>query len=150
MLRNPIKRTWSHAAMHFERWRQGLVNAGDKDIQAFFEEGRGDADSDYLRVLNAWEQFYPQDQFYVAFLDAVAEDARVFLQDLYRFLGLDPERHSIPDDAGKRLHARNYPPMPNDVGRYLARKYYPQIEQLHQRFDNRYTSNWLAYAEQYL
>lgn len=150
MLRNPIKLVWSFAAMQFDRWGRGLANTGREEIQAFFEGGAGEADANYLETLSVWEAFYPRDQFYVAFLDAVAEDPFAVLEGLYRFLGLETEGISLPPSVGQREHTRRYPPMPDDVARYLAETYYPQIEKLHQRFDNRYTAGWLEYAAKLL
>lgn len=40
--------------------------------------------------------------------------------------------------------------MPDYFARYLASQYYEQIEELHPRFDNSYTADWLEFAEQYL
>jgi len=152
-LRNPIQRTWSQVAMHFENWRQGLENANDGAVTEFLErlERKGDfKDSDYLRALRTWGEFYPEHQFHVAFLDELVQNPRTFTQGIYRFLGLDASDQFVPREVHKKRNARQYPPMPEHVARYLAGQHYERIEELHQRFDNSYTAGWLEFAEQYL
>ena len=150
LVRNPIRRTWSQVAMHFEQWHQGLEDAEDEEIEEFLGRKHSFKDSDYLRALDIWGGFYPQDQILVAFLEALPEDPERFLEDIYRFLDLEPADEYVPRTVEEKRNRRKYPAMPDHFGHHLARKYHPQIEKMHQRFDNRYTASWLTYAEQYL
>lgn len=72
LVRNPIERTWSHAAMHFEQWDQRLDSATDEQIMDCL--GQGLRDSDYLCTLRLWGSFYPDAQIYVGFFDQLTQD----------------------------------------------------------------------------
>ena len=150
IIRNPIHRTWSQVAMHFEVWFNGLENADDKALDDFFAAGGGMRASDYLRFLKVWEDYYDKHQIKVAFLDRIATDPGGFLKDIYRFLDLEPSDQFVPDKVHDRQNAREYPPIPDQFARHLATHFQGQVEALHQRFNNEYTADWLNYTKQYL
>lgn len=149
-LRNPIQRTWSQVAMYFSQWPyQGLGSVSSEQIKSFVERGSF-RDSDYLRTLRIWESLYPQYQFHVVFFDELVQSPQTFFQDICNFLGLDAADRSIPQSVHKKRNVRRYSSIPEHHARHLASKYYDQIEELHRRFDNSYTADWLEFAKQYL
>jgi hypothetical protein len=151
ILRNPIHRTWSHAAMYFrDLGYKNLETVSEEDIIKFLELETVTINSDYLKTLQTWEKFYPENQFFVGFFDQLVQDPRDFIKEIYDFLELDKSDPFIPDTVYKKRNTRPYPEIPIRFSSYLAHKYYNQIKQLHTRFANSYTSDWLYYAEQWL
>jgi hypothetical protein len=153
LVRNPIKRTWSQVAMHFENWRQGLEDADAEAIQDFLgrlERKGGFKDSNYLRTLRIWGSFYPEDQIHVIFLEKLAQEPESFLQEIHQILDLSTSESLVPEEVQKKRNARQYPAMPDHFGRYLAHHMYDDIKEIYRQFDNVYTANWLEFAEEYL
>jgi hypothetical protein len=150
ILRNPIQRIWSQAAMHFKWKYHNLGAAKDEQIRKFINRRGGRRNSDYMRTLRTWGDLYPERQMHIGFFDHLTEDPRGFLESIYNFLGLDSSDQFIPKTIYERRNAGRYPAIPDQLVRYLASRYYEQIEQLHTRFHNRYTASWLDFAEQHL
>lgn len=150
LLRNPIQRMWSQAAMHFTKFGfHGLDTVRDEEIERWFEKKAHDRNSEYSQNLDIWRRFFPGEQIFIGFFDQLREEPGVLLRDIYDFLGVDSSPGVIPATAGIKVNARRYPPMPDDVARALTRRYYAEIEQLHQHFANRYTAAWLEFANRY-
>lgn len=148
LLRNPIDRTWSQAAMHFSmRDRLGLRGVGDDEIQAFLERGNVFRNSDYVSNLRVWERFYSPTQIFVGFYEQLVRDPQALLREIYQFLGVDSSDWLIPETARIPRHARRYPPIPDQFARVLAQRHYDGIEQAHERFANRHTAGWVESAK---
>jgi hypothetical protein len=150
LLRNPILRTWSQAAMHFRDRGRNLENVRDDELYAFLKLGRVSRHSDYLRNLQTWENFYPRKQLFIGFFDKLVQNPKDFIEEIYDFLELDNLDRFIPNTVFKRRNTKPYPEIPIRFSSYLAHKYYNQIKQLHTRFANSYTSDWLDFAEKCL
>jgi hypothetical protein len=137
--------------MHFSHWwGQSLQVTSDEQIKWYLDRKSHFRHSDYLNNLGTWERFFPQYQFYVGFFDQLITSPRGFLQDIYRFLGLDASEQVIPQTVHEKRNVGRYPAMPDHIAHYLASQYHGQIEQLHQRFDNCYTTEWLDFAKRHL
>jgi sulfotransferase family protein len=150
VLRNPIHRLWSQAAMHLCKGGfAGLATIGEEQTREFLEKQIPRRHSDYLRNLRTWS-IYPQQQFFIGFFDQLVQNPHSFLRDVYRFLDLDASEQSIPKTVSEKRNAGQYPAIPEHFARYLARQYYEQIKQLHRRFNNQYTAGWLDSANHYL
>jgi hypothetical protein len=151
LLRNPIHQIWSHAAMHFSKYgHQGVHTVHEEKITTFLETRNVAQHSDYLQNLQVWERFYPPPQIFIGFLDQLAHEPRALLRDVYHFLGVESSDRFIPESVHVKRNARRYPPMPDQIARTLALRCHEQIEQLHQRFANRYTADWLESANRML
>jgi len=151
LLRNPIHRAWSQAAMHFHRYhRQGLHAIRDEKIKAFLEKRGVSKHSDYVKNLKVWEKFYPPPQIFIGFYEQLAGDPRALLREIYQFLGVDSSDRFIPEAAHIKRHAGRYPPIPDHVARSLASRLYGRIEQAHERFANSYTAGWVESAKRIL
>jgi hypothetical protein len=150
LLRNPILRTWSQAAMYFQNQGLKLEIAGDDELFELFKLDWVSEHSDYLRNLEKWEKYYPENQFFIGFFDQLLQDPRDFIKEIYDFLELDKSNRFIPDTVYKKRNTRPYAQIPGHLSCYLSRKYFDQIKKLHQRFANRYTADWLEFAEKSL
>lgn len=95
--------------------------------------------ADYLRTFQIWEAYCPEHQIFTFFMDDVVNRPAELLVDIYRFLGIDSSSQQIPCSAARIVRAGTGHDMPDSVGEYLARFYYPQILPLEQskRFSGR-------------
>jgi hypothetical protein len=151
LLRNPIHRMWSNAAMHFTKHGyQGLHTVHEEKIKTFLERQSASRQSDYLRTLQVWERFYSPQQIFIGFFDQLTQDPRALLRDIHNFLGVECSDRFIPETVHLKRNARQYPPMPDLIARALAHRHYEQLERLHERFANRYTADWLESAKRML
>lgn len=151
LIRNPIHRTWSQTAMHFELWwGRNLQAVQGEQIERYLDRKSYTKDSDYLSNLEAWERFFPRCQLHIAFFDQLVQNPQALLRDIYRFLELDASEQFIPEIVSRRRNQGHYPAIPNDIARRLANQYHKQIERLHCRFDNRHTASWLKFARAHL
>ncbi|RMH88590.1 MAG: sulfotransferase [Calditrichaeota bacterium] len=151
LLRDPIERLWSQAAMHFSnRGYDNLLNVPEMELQAFLNRKNANLNSQYPEVLRRWETYFPSEQIFVGFFDKLREDPAGYLKDIYRFLGVEAEDRYIPPQVAQKHNARTYPPIPDHLARMLAERYYGDIESLHRRFENPYTARWLKRARNFL
>src|SRR5574342_1090135 len=75
LLRNPIERAWSQAAMHFSMGdRPGLHTIADGEIKAFLERESVFRNSDYVKNLQVWERVYTPRQIFVGFYEQLVQD----------------------------------------------------------------------------
>lgn len=151
LLRNPITQIWSHTAMHFSFWgRRGLDEITNKEIQDYLDKRKRSKITSYLGNLQTWMRFYPESQAFVGFYDQLTQDPVVLFKDICRFLGLEDPSSVTPEAILRKHNVGRYPEIPDTFNRYLARQYHKQIEQLHRRFHNQYTADWLDFAERWL
>ncbi len=144
LLRNPIHRIWSAAAMHFSK--RGYRSLDDVDVPRllnYFRESGPRKRSDYLRTLDTWEAYFEPRQMFIGFFDQLEQAPGLLLKEICRFLAIDDAAVHTPEYVNEKLNARSYPQMPPGILEYLIRCYGDQIQQLHQRFSNEYTAAWL-------
>lgn len=141
LLRNPIDREWSGAAMHFDKkGYETLDDVSESELMHYFGKQKY---SYYLSTLHTWKKYYGNDQIFVGFYDQLKQDPKSLLQEIYRFLSVDDSEYHIPDSADQKVNSRPYPQMPVEIKHFLIETYSQTIEQLHQMFDNEYTEQWL-------
>lgn len=117
ILRDPVERIWSHAAMYFSRYgHRGLHNATPAEIAAFINRPHVRQRSDYATILNCWQRYFPARQWHIAYYADLAADPAAFLHAICRFLKIDP---FTPPTVRERVHARHYPPIPEWVQEHL-------------------------------
>ncbi len=152
VLRNPIERMWSQAAMQFSERSgyQGIDTIDEEKIIKFLCKPKQLAHSRYFKNLQRWEQYFPTEQIFPVFFDDIAGRPNMLLKTIFRFLGLKIPADYAFKQSRKKVFARDYPEMPPAIGARLAELLIDDIEQLHQRFNNAYTAQWLAAAHSYL
>ncbi|MGB0383480.1 MAG: sulfotransferase [Ardenticatenaceae bacterium] len=149
LIRNPIDRIWSHMAMRFDKRGCQLEELSDEELHEFLISKSAVDYSNCVMTLSNWEQVYPADQFFVGFFDQLKSDSGMLLKSVYGFLEVDNSDEMIPKTVGKKQRKGNYRPMPDRFRRHLSTRYCDQIEQLHNRFNNEYTENWLTKAREF-
>ena len=148
LLRDPISRMWSQMGMHWRKAENTDVGqAGSPTLFRFLEKEHPYRNSDYLTTLSIWERHYPSEQIHIDFLERIAEAPSAVLTDIFRFIGVDPhDSRGVPAPSTPKNVGRT-PPMPDDIGRFLARRYLEPCRAYHRRFDNSYTAAWLDRCE---
>ena len=144
-IRNPIERVWSQTVMSFDKVEKGSVRAASEE--ELFQRVERDSAwllTGYLRTLENWGAFYPEEQIFVGFLEDVHFAPQELLGRLYEFLGVDS--YFDPSLTNKKVHSRSAGTMPTKVAVQLARNYYEEITRLHERFGG-YASYWLYCAD---
>lgn len=145
LLRNPIQRIWSAAAMHFSKHgRRSLNEVDPKQLENYFMQRGPRKRSDYLSTLNTWEAYFEPQQIFIGFFDQLEQAPGSLLRNVCGFLSIDDSASHIPETAPEKLNPRSYPQIPPELSEYLTQQYSAQIQQLNQRFSNEYTATWLS------
>ena len=144
-MRNPIERAWSQTVMSFDKAEKGSAeSAAEKELFERIDRNSTFKLSNYLRTFENWGSFYPEERFFVGFLEDTNFLPRDLLRDLYGFLGVDPGFE--PPLSDKKVHSRSASTMPTKVAVHLARGFREEIGRLGERFGG-YASFWLYCAE---
>jgi hypothetical protein len=152
LLRNPIDRMWSDLAMyHSSRFgHNGLHTIDEQRVIDFLHHSKHLASSRYLLNLQRWEKFYSTSQIFIGFQEQIRDTPQQLLLDIYQFLGVDCSAQQVANIIDRKVNANEYPNIPPHIASVLARLLIDDIKQLHSRFNNVYTAQWLHSAEQYL
>ena len=145
MMRNPIERVWSQAVMSFDRGKNRPIDTATHDelLRQFGGEG-AKRRTDYLRTLETWRRFYPDERIFVGFLEDVHLFPEELLRSVYGFLGVDPSFR--PKKVGSKVHTRSTGSAPAAPLSHLARAYRDENTALEERFGG-YASFWRLCAE---
>ncbi len=145
MTRNPIERAWSQALMYFDKVeKQDVETVSVKQFREF-RSNHSSLLTDYLRTLENWGTFFPEEQIFVGFLEDVHFYPNRLLRRLYAFLGVS----SSPKDykvIKRKIHSRDVETMPTAVASRLAGVYLEDARRLEERFGG-YASFWRYCAE---
>jgi len=148
LMRNPIERAWSQTAMRFGKSKKRAMDTvADRKLRRNFKREGSRLRTDYLRTLENWGAFYPEEQIFVGFLEDIHFSPGEFLSCLYRFLGVDPSFKG--PGVEQKVHSRSPDQIPTWVTVYLSRTYRVEIARLAERFGG-YASFWLYCAERLL
>jgi hypothetical protein len=152
LLRNPIERMWSQVAMyHSERFGfQGVQAVDEQTLLRFLQQSKHLRHSQYVANLQNWATHYAPEQMCIRFFEEIRDTPETLLKTIFAFLGVDRADRHISGLASQKIFARDYPRLPDQIARELARQLIGEIEALHRRFDNPYTADWLASAHRYL
>jgi hypothetical protein len=151
LMRNPIERAYAASVwrLHMLVARnllegQTVEGATEEQLYEGFGHPEVRAETDYLRILEKWQRFYPSDQIFVGFIEDINFHPVRLLRHIYKFLGVDP---SFAQKALKRkVNARSPGEMPAWAAGHLARRYHEDLSLLSERFGG-YASFWLYCAE---
>jgi hypothetical protein len=140
MMRNPIERAWSQAAMRFDKAGKRPADVGSsKRLRRLFEREGSRNRTDYLRTLQNWGSFYPEERIFVGFLEDVHFFPEELLRRVYDFLGVNPAFK--PRGLGQKIHVRSAGRVPTFPMVELARTYVDEAYRLEERFEG-YASFW--------
>jgi hypothetical protein len=151
LMRNPIERMYAASVwrLHLLISRnliQGQTLEATTERQLFegFDDPEIVSETSYLQILHKWQQFYPDDQIFVGFIEDIHFHPIRLLRHIYKFLGVDPShaRRALK----RRVNARSPKEMPASAATHLARRYHEDLQLLSERFGG-YASFWLYCAE---
>ena len=144
MMRNPIERAWSQALMYFDKVeKQPVETVSAKQFQQFHSNHSSPL-TDYLRTLENWGSFFPEEQIFVGFLEDVHFYPNRLLRRLYAFLGV--ETNTGYKVIKRKIHSRDVETMPTRAAAHLAQTYLEDARRLEERFGG-YASFWRFSAE---
>lgn len=140
MMRSPIERLWSQALMglRFDS-PEAVEEATDEQLQARFYSKRALLLTDYKRTLTAWGEFYPEEAIFAGFLEDVHFRPDELMENLYRFLGVNPllGRRAIK----RKIHTRKVEKIPTRFASHIASHQLGSVEELEREFGG-YASFW--------
>lgn len=144
LMRNPIDRAWSQMKMCSTK---GIIDIHNEKrilnkIRAPGQISRGD----YLRILDTWQSFYPEEQIFTGFYDEISQCPEKLLRRLFKFLHISSAQEFVPETAHRKFHVGMRAPIPPRIAFVLANMYYNDIAELNRRFGG-YTGEWLDYAK---
>jgi hypothetical protein len=123
----------------------------ETEYLAFFDSEVAVRRGDYLAILDRWLAVFPPDQLWVGFFDAIREEPRRLLKEVFRHIGVsvdvdwetfpfaqrispavsqDRKGHALRVESGGGERAA-CPPAVRD---WLARRYAADLEKLAERF----------------
>lgn len=151
LMRNPIERVYAASIwrLHMLIARnlvegQTVEAATEEQLFEGFDHPEVRAETSYLKILDKWRRFYPEDQIFVGFIEDIHFHPIRLLRHIYRFIGVNP---SYAQEALKRkVNARSPKHMPTRAATHLARRYHENLQLLSERFGG-YASFWLYCAE---
>ncbi len=144
ILRNPIERAWSHARMNLASDRgKDPSKVSDAEFMAHFHSGRSTIRSDFLLMLQRWEDVFDRDQIQVLFFDDVHRDPQAMLTRALRHLGVDPHVDWSQWELDKVVNPGKQLSIPTHLRAELESIYRPAIEVMAKRWGPPVT-DWLA------
>ena len=150
VLRDPIDRMWSDAAM-FQTRRFGGDHGTDKaarKIAAFLRDSKNLRHSRYAENLARWESYFDASRICLVFQEDIARSPQLVLDKVTGFLGLP--RHPITRIARRRINSKSYDPIDEKAEVFLAGQLVEDLRLLSLRSPSGYTKAWLQRAEKAL
>jgi hypothetical protein len=144
MMRNPVERPWSVTTMGLRIRGRSMEDMTIRNFRRQFDRGRVRRMTDYLRTLDSWSAFFPEERIFVGFLEDIHFFPEETLRRLYRFLGIDPS--AARGAITQKIHPGSVSEMPMRLAIYLARSYLEETEHLEERLGG-YASFWRFCAE---
>jgi hypothetical protein len=145
LMRDPIDRSWSQIRMDVARTGRSIRDVPVEEMKALARSDRVARRSDYLRTLGNWGRHYAEDRFFIGFLEDVRDRPEAMLEELFRFLDLEP---TLPVALSRRrVHSGGSgEEMPIDLARELARLHVESLRALEARLGGHVTT-WRRRAE---
>ena len=123
---------------------ESIEEIADRKFYRRFDARGSRLRTEYSRTLENWGAFYPEERIFVGFLEDVHFFPDRLLEDLYGFLGVDPDFK--PPGADRKVHSGKQETIPTRFAVHLARAYHEEMKTLHERLGG-YASFWLYCAE---
>lgn len=148
MVRNPIERAWSEAAMVTRLFLNR--NAGEvteKEIFASLERDNYRKRSNYLETLERWSHHYPPERIFVGFLEDLNFRPRRLFRSVCSFLKVGmPAKFSF---TRSKIHRSRATAIPANIARRLVSEHLEEIRMMAEVFGE-YASFWLWCSEHVL
>lgn len=136
LLRNPVERAWSHAKMELAgRQRRGVDEVGPAEIEALLFNNPGMAGrGEYAQILRNWIGAFGLGNLHVAFYDDVRDAPLRLLQEIFEFIGVDPNQADrLP--VNKVVFPGRKGEIPLNVRERLQAHFRPRVHELAELLD---------------
>lgn len=105
--------------------------------------------NDYLRTLNTWKKYYPDNQFKVAFFDDLKNNPEKMMNEVVEFIKGTHSNDRNNEELTKKVNAATSSNMDNKTKRFLAEELLPLMEDQSKAFRS-YAELWYEEAIEYL
>jgi len=148
IMRDPIDRTWSQIRMLARKRAWSLDNTSAEKLLELLGDPEIISRSEYVKTLDNWGRYYPDDRFFITFLEDVISDPGGLLVRLFSFLGIGSPS-LLPPDHENPVNPGESRPIPPILERELARIHIKDLLTLEDRFGYPVTT-WRERAERAL
>jgi Sulfotransferase domain len=147
ILRNPVDRSWSAAAMRLENKHGTHIDqASDTQIFSVLSKKQTVKRADYLKHIDLWKQYFGEDNIFIGFYDDLSMNPVAFLCRVLTYIGVESSERLLPPNVRNPVGARCYKAIPERFMRHLVDLHMDQIRTIHRRFPNEHTRRWLEMA----
>lgn len=153
IMRNPVERSWSQAKMNLGLLKgQNIWNVPAHEIKAYLSSNRSNQQlSDYRTTIERWTAFYPKEQLFFGFYDALEKDPVSFYRSVLAFLKVEDTYDA--EQLTRVVYQGVQMPMPAEYESILSAKYQEQLSYLANYFRDypiNFPQRWLEKAEHIL
>lgn len=150
ILRNPIQRAWSHALKRIRDRNISIASVSEAEFIQNFNSNTSRSRSSYLQILEVWQSYYSQENFFIGFFEDMVQQPEDFLLKLFDFLEIKSSECYIRKSAfSKKNTSENTGEIPNNLAKYLAKIYHQDLQKINQKFGS-HSSIWLEDANKIL
>ncbi len=142
IVRNPVERAWSHAAMEIGRAKGHDLASVPKRLIRHFEAPRSRRFGDYLATIDTWSDVFGPDQIFLAFLEDVSRHPAALLDRICDHVGAS--RLDRYPGSRQKVHSGALDTMRLDMAQHLARLYLDLVTQMDARYGG--YAGWWAYC----
>lgn len=124
MVRDPVKRAWSHAKKDLSRnVNRPLNQIPEDEFHSFFGKQSQIDSGSYLRNIEKWSSLLKENHLFVGFYEDIKVRPKEFLLELFEFLGVDKNPKYVGIKAEKIFNNTKKDTMPS--------KYVEVLEQIY-------------------
>jgi hypothetical protein len=126
MLRNPIERAWS--SYKYLYYTQQNPERKFKEASDFLKSDYQLLRSQYSRTMVLYKKYF--DSVFVGFFDAITEDPKCLLENIFKYLELDSQEVNILKGIEKPVNVSKSVEMPSEIKKILEDIYSDEIHKL--------------------
>jgi len=137
MLRNPIDRAWS--SYKYMSRKEQYTSSDFEEAKLFLCSEYQTLRSNYFNTIELYKKYFKS--VFIGFFDAIEENPRALLYDIFKYLDLDTSEIEYFTDIDKRINASTNIKMPKDIELLLKNMYSQPISELASRYGG-YFNKW--------
>jgi hypothetical protein len=142
ILRNPIDRAWSHAVMHFTKFKKmKLADVTDEQLIAHFNSDLSRIKGNYLRILSNWKRYYPEKNFLILFNEELSHNPKATLNRVFGHIGVSEEADFTDYPFNERINSGSKKEIPERLRMILTDLYREDILKLSSSYGS-YATVW--------
>ncbi len=143
ILRNPVRRAWSHLRFGISKGRLASSILKDHDkIKSFFKSERQRLRSDYKSTLSNYSTIYGSENILIGFYDAIEANPKVLINDIASFISSSTNFNYSFCQYDQLTFASKLFSMDKGILEFLTRYYVDEIRFYAESIGS-YAENWL-------